>query len=128
MVLNAIEAAEGHATVGEICETIEADGPMINRATVYRNIHFLHKLGLLVKGEIAGITVYELAYDEPHHHLVCHNCGHIAPLDNDHLQRLAQHLLEEHKFIAEISHLTIHGLCIECYQQAHSTDVQPNPA
>ena len=103
-----------HATAGEIYELVQEKIPSINRATVYRVLDFFCELQFIAKTEIGGVSVYELVGDDPHHHLVCRECGRIEALADHNFEELAQHLLDEHGFQAELTHLAISGLCEEC--------------
>jgi Fur family ferric uptake transcriptional regulator len=114
LILDTVCQAGGHATATEICRNVKRVAPAVNRATVYRTLNFFCQLRLLCSSEIAGKTVYEIADPVPHHHLVCRGCGHVAGLANHHFGELADHLLAEHQFEAELVHLTIPGLCADC--------------
>jgi Fe2+ or Zn2+ uptake regulation protein len=114
LILDTVCDIGDHATAAEICQRVQATAPAINRATVYRTLNFLCELRLLVSGEIAGKTVYELADPEHHHHLVCRSCGQVASLADHHFRELVAHLFEEHSFAADLDHLTISGLCACC--------------
>ena len=114
LILDAICGMGGHASIAEIYGKVHELSPVIDRATVYRTINMLHENGLIVSAEIHGTTTYEIAEEDPHHHLVCRGCGHVTLLDNDHFSHLVQHLDQEHGFRAELNHLTISGLCSTC--------------
>lgn len=114
LLLDAICEAKGHTTPDEIYERVKAKAPGINRATVYRSLDFLCELRLVVSAEIDGHTVYEIAGETPHHHLVCRNCGAGQELPDFHFHELREHLLEEHGFQADLDHLAISGLCAKC--------------
>lgn len=104
----------GHATVNDVYLRVNAQTPAIDRATVYRTLHFFRELRLVSAAEIDGETVYEVADVTPHHHLVCRVCGAEKRFDDHHLHDLIQHLQQEHGFSAEIDHLVIHGHCQDC--------------
>lgn len=114
LLLDAICEGKGHTTFDEIYERVQAKAPGINQATVYRTLDFLCDLRLVVSAEIEGRTVYEIAGETPHHHLVCRSCGAVQELADFHFQELREHLLEEHGFEADLDHLAIHGLCARC--------------
>ncbi len=115
LILDAVCEVGDHASAAEICRLVQAKAPAINQATVYRTLNFLCQIRLLVSGEIGGKTVYELAEHEPHHHLVCRQCGQVEHLSDHHFRELAAHLLQEHDFVADIDHLAISGLCADCH-------------
>lgn len=116
IVLDTVCAHGGHATASEVYESVNAQQPAINRATVYRILDFLCEMHLVAKADIGGQTVFELVGDSPHHHLVCRQCQQVASLGDYHFEALAAHLLAEHDFEADLSHLAITGLCAECRQ------------
>ncbi len=114
IVLDAIEAFDGHATAGEIYEWVAERSPAVNRATVYRVLGFLCELELVARFEDGTNTMYELVGERPHHHLVCRECGSVAHVPAQTLDVLATILVEEHGFRAEFRHLAISGLCRVC--------------
>lgn len=114
LILDAICQTGGHATIGQIYHYVSQKAPSLNRATVYRTVNFFTELQLVVRAEINGVTFYEIADPTPHHHLVCRHCGRVELLVAHHFQAVIDHLQQEHYFKAEINHLTISGLCIDC--------------
>src|SRR5512145_3124033 len=71
-ILNALHASGGHLTRTEIYDRV---APALTEPTVYRNLDFLVKHGLVrVTHTGNGRLEYELAR-HPHHHLVCRTCG-----------------------------------------------------
>lgn len=117
LILDALCDMGGHATVEEIYDRVSETTPAINLATVYRTVHFLEELRLVVSAEIKGSTVYEIAEPTPHHHLVCRCCGQVKALADHHFEELVEHLAEEHHFKAEIDHLTLSGVCQQCQEE-----------
>lgn len=120
LLLDAICEGNGHTTLDEIYDRVKAKAPGINQATVYRSLDFLCDLRLVVSAEIEGQTVYEIAGDTPHHHLVCRGCGADQELADYHFHELRAHLLQEHGFVAEIDHLAITGLCAKCSKRRNT--------
>ena len=114
IIMDALCAIGGHATVGQVYDRVHAATPSIDRATVYRTLHFFRDLRLVVATEIAGEMLYEVAGETPHHHLICRVCGSQQLLSEQHLHDLVEHLQQEHGFTAEINHLVIPGICQDC--------------
>ncbi|MCA9980397.1 MAG: transcriptional repressor [Anaerolineales bacterium] len=121
IILEVLHDLGGHLTAGQIYEQVQHRSSAIDRATVYRTLSLLQELHIVHSSRIAGQVYYELADEEPHHHLVCNNCGYIQRLDDHHFRHLVTHLIEEHNFIASMSHLTITGLCGAC-QETQKTE------
>ncbi|MEM7335064.1 MAG: Fur family transcriptional regulator [Chloroflexota bacterium] len=116
MVLNALWKKGGHATALEVYSTVTDEFPGLNKATVYRTLDFLADEKIVTRSELNGRLLYELAGEEPHHHLHCTNCGNMTHLDNHHFADLLTHLAHEHHFKANLSHLVIPGLCRNCQE------------
>src|SRR5262249_38630572 len=81
-VLDAVCEGHGHTSTEEGCRRVQASYPAVSRATIYRTLEFLREQRLIVAADIGGQTVYEIAGAEPHHHLVCQNCGAQQPLQH----------------------------------------------
>ena len=118
LLLDAICEGDGHTTFDEVYERVRAKAPGINQATVYRALDFLCELRLVVSADIEGHTVYEIAGETPHHHLVCRDCGAVQELADFHFQVFRDHLLMEHGFRADLDHLAINGLCAKCMENS----------
>jgi Fe2+ or Zn2+ uptake regulation protein len=60
---------------------LEKIGLIVNKTTVYRELSFLLKENLLIEVKLRlDITLYESAFLNHHHHLVCENCGSISDI------------------------------------------------
>lgn len=116
IVLEAIAACEGHASAGDIYEWVAARAPAVNRATVYRVLNFLCEVRLAARFDAGTTTLFELVGSQPHHHLVCRQCGRVDPVPDHTLDVLVRALQQEHGFAAELQHLAITGLCHHCLQ------------
>ena len=114
MILEAIHAS-GHMTADEIYQQVHVKSPAVNLATVYRTLELLkalHLVSAIDTGE--GCAHYELAGDQPHHHLVCEACGQTLELDQDLLVPLEQELCKRYGFQMNLDHLALFGLCPKC--------------
>lgn len=116
IILEVLQDLGGHLTASQIYEQVQHRVSAVDRATVYRTLNLFQELQIVHSSRIGGQVFYELTGEEPHHHLVCSECGAIQRLDDHHFAHLVDHLLKEHNFVAHMSHLTIPGLCHTCYQ------------
>jgi Fe2+ or Zn2+ uptake regulation protein len=114
MVLDVLCGQGGHMTANEVVTAVQQQSPYLNRATVYRALDFLCALQLITRTEMGGQVVYELAEEQPHHHLVCRVCGDMQEWDGRAMDALAAHLLNEHGFQVELNHLALSGICAQC--------------
>jgi Fur family ferric uptake transcriptional regulator len=120
LILDAICASGGHTTPEEIVARVQAQAPALNRATVYRTLDFLCELRLVVAMKIGDHTYYEIAGETPHHHLVCRACGGQLPLDHAELERLFRSVARTHRFLIDMDHVALFGLCEQCQQPARA--------
>ena len=114
LILAAIRAAGGHVTPGEIYKRVFVKAPAVNRATVYRNLDFLCEVRLVVAAQIGGQMYYELAGEEPHHHLVCRQCDRIEQISHQMLKDMLDRIDREQSFVVDMDHLALFGLCAQC--------------
>ena len=113
-ILDALREGTGHSSPDEIYRRVSAKAPGVNNATVYRNLNFLCEMKLVVSAQIGGHLYYELAGSEPHHHLICRKCDQVEQVGNELINDLFARIDREHKFLIDMDHLTLFGLCADC--------------
>lgn len=115
MVLDAVCEIGDHARPETVYELVQRKSPAVHRATVYRTLKLLCELGLVTDTVTAeGYLVYEIAGEQPHHHLVCRCCGaDLAFADSD-FQVFIQALEGRYDFLVETNHITLSGICPGC--------------
>jgi len=124
IILDAICEGGGHTTFDEIYSRVQARSDAVNRATIYRTLDFLTELRLVVAADVGdGRTVYEIAGDTPHHHLVCLNCRQVSQIGHEAVQELFARIEREQGFHIETNHLALFGYCPGCQDAspAHET-------
>lgn len=114
LILDAICELGGHVTPEAICTWVRAKAPAVNRATVYRNLDFLCEVRLVVAAHIGRQTVYELAGDHPHHHLICRTCDAVIQLDQAAVDAFFAQIDRRQNFAVDMDHMTLFGLCPRC--------------
>lgn len=117
-ILDAICAAGGHTTIGEIYARVRSIDPTIDRSTLYRALELFVALGVVVSANVGrGETVYEIAQHRPHHHLVCEACGMEKDIDHETIKLLFDVLEHKQGFTIDMDHLVLFGRCSQCSQQ-----------
>jgi Fur family ferric uptake transcriptional regulator len=115
IIMDAICEGHGHTTLPEILKRVQKKSAAINQATVYRSLHFLLETRLIVKAEVApGETVYEIAGQSPHHHLLCRRCHREIEIDAEPLTAMKVAICERYNFAVDANHLVLTGLCAHC--------------
>ena len=92
-------------------------GRAVSRASVYRILDELERLGLVQRVEIGQAMVrYERAcgQDEHHHHLVCDACGVVIPFSDPALERAITDLSERVPLVVSEHEIVLHGSCQDC--------------
>lgn len=121
MIVSAIENSDNHISAEDIYSEVVKQYPNVNVSTVYRTLELLEQLGLVTKTELGvGRIMYHPVEKGHHHHLVCRECGSIVDLDEATLNPLRDTLLRDYKFIADLRHLGITGLCVNCKQKSQA--------
>ena len=114
-ILDAVCAEGGHTTIGEIYARAWRTDRALDRSTLYRALRLFIDLGLIVAADTGkGELTYEIAHPQPHHHLVCRNCGHEQEIDDAALAAMAAGVEAHHGFAVNTDHLVLFGLCRAC--------------
>lgn len=105
-----------HLTAAAIVEAVEADsGGSADRATVYRTLEVLESAGVIKHGHIGhGPTVYHLAEEADHQHLVCQSCGRTVTVQAEDLEPFLNVVRSNTGFVVDIEHFALAGLCADC--------------
>ncbi len=115
LILEAIEASEGHVSAESVHARVAAQFPQVNISTVYRTLELLQNLGMVTHTHFDdGVAKYHLASLAAHQHMVCRRCGDEREIDVRVLDPLDQHLREQYGFAADLAHFAIVGLCARC--------------
>ena len=115
IVLDAVCAEGGHATLGIIQARVLDMDPTIDRSTIYRALDVLCAVGLVVESEIGDEgKVYKIAGESDHHHLVCQGCGAIITVPHAVLAPLLEVIRGDYGFEVSVDHLTLPGRCPNC--------------
>lgn len=109
-------AHDEHLTASDIYDRARAQaGTRLDRSTVYRTLEALEDSGLLTHSHLGhGPSVYHLAEDGGHQHLICLQCGKTMTLPWDETQRLVESVARTTGFVLDASHFALSGLCAEC--------------
>ncbi|MGI9584356.1 MAG: Fur family transcriptional regulator [Acidimicrobiia bacterium] len=108
-----------HLTAAGIYEIVQSDTDRdIDRATVYRTLDALEAAGAIKHGHIGhGPTVYHLAEDADHQHLVCSKCGRTVAVDRSDIETLLTAIEAKTGFVPDVEHFALSGLCEDCADQ-----------
>src|SRR5665811_2641479 len=81
LVWDVLRQSHDHLGADEICLRVQKDFPHVNISTVYRTLELLVELDLVRETHLGpNRRYYEVEEGEPHHHLVCTDCGSVCLL------------------------------------------------
>ena len=122
MILQAVRQADDHVTPDEVYASVHRQNPAISRATIYRTLDFLCEVRLIHALYWGGQMYYEIADDQPHHHLVCRACGGMEECEHDVLQVMFEAVEKKHHFLIDMDHVALFGLCQQCRGRQKESD------
>ena len=114
LILDAISQVADHVTPDEVYARVHRRNPAISRATIYRTLDFLCEMRLIHALYWGGQMYYEIANDQPHHHLVCRVCGAMENCEQGLLQPLFSAVEKKHCFAIDMDHIALFGVCRKC--------------
>jgi Fur family transcriptional regulator, ferric uptake regulator len=117
-LIETIQRATTHLDANGILELARERDPNINRATVYRTIELLKKLGMIDELDLMHLNgekhYYEVKTEQDHLHLACFECGAIIEFATPAFERLKQEITEANSFEIQVIRLEAGGLCSAC--------------
>lgn len=113
-----LEEAEEHLDAEEVYHRAREKDPNIHRATVYRTLNTLKKLGLVDELDLMHVSgdrhYYEIRPSVLHIHLICMKCGAVQEPGGPVWEEMKARVHRETGFKPEIVRLEMGGRCIDC--------------
>jgi Fur family transcriptional regulator, ferric uptake regulator len=117
-LIETIQEATTHLDAASLLRQARERDPNIDRATVYRTIELLKKLGLIDELDLMHLNgekhYYEVKTKQDHLHLACFECGQIIEFTTPAFERLKQEIAAENRFEIQVMRLEVGGLCSAC--------------
>src|SRR5258706_15486767 len=121
-ILTVLEQSGGHITSAELLSLVEQRDPSIGRASVFRTLDLMIKLGIIWTSVQGGSTIhYMLMPGGHHHHIVCTNCDKLIEFEDCRLGTLIANLEQEYGVRVEGHLLELYGVCQDCKDNQQST-------
>lgn len=113
-ILGALIEHRGHPTAEQLTADVQLRQPDVHESTVYRFLDELERLGVVDHVHLGhGPAVYHFAND-PHHHLVCDECGLVVEVPVTTLEEFQGVLRRDLQFELELRHFALPGRCSGC--------------
>lgn len=117
-LVETIQAATSHLDAASLLEQARKRDPDIDRATVYRTIDLLKRMGMIDELDLMHLEgekhYYEVRTRKDHLHLACFGCGEIMEFTSPSFERLKQEIGFKNEFRIQVMRLEVGGLCKKC--------------
>jgi Fur family ferric uptake transcriptional regulator len=114
-ILDILEKHGGHLTSSELLKLVEQRDPGIGRASVFRTLDLMIKVGIIWTTVQGGSTVhYMLMPGGHHHHIICTNCHKLIEFEDCRLGPLIHAMQERYGVRVDGHLLELYGLCSDC--------------
>ena len=114
VVLEAVLDLEDHPTADRVHEAIAERDPGVSRATVYRALESLARIGVITKACHPGKAVRYDSRTETHHHLVCLRCDDVIDITDERLDALPVPDTSGYGFEVSDFRVQLRGICLRC--------------
>ena len=117
-----LEQADDHLDAEEVFRRARTMDPNIHRATVYRTLNTLKRLGLVDELDLMHVSgdrhYYEVRPRKFHIHLVCMKCGNVEEPSGPLWTQLKDKVQSETGFKPEVVRLEMGGRCAACQKRS----------
>ncbi len=116
LVVNAIADKPGSFTPEALVDELRPHG--IGRATVYRALDVLERLGVLTRVHLGACHAFTVCDEGHHHHLLCSTCKAVVPIDATVIESEIRKLAQRLRFQVDTHMLEFAGRCANCLAEA----------
>jgi len=113
VVHRALRELDRHVTADELLDAVSERLPNVSLPTIYATLDLLEDLSMVRRVQRAGATLFDPRTD-PHHHLICDECGSIEDLDSALDTRAVERAAKRRGFSQARVEAVVHGRCASC--------------
>jgi len=114
VVLDVVLDLDNHPTADQVLEAVARRDPGVSRATVYRALESLARVGVITKACHPGKAVRYDSRTETHHHLVCLRCDGVIDIIDERLDALSVPDTSALGFEVSDLRVQLRGTCRRC--------------
>jgi Fe2+ or Zn2+ uptake regulation protein len=117
-VIETLAGEAAHLTAPDVVEAVQKHTPGVGRASVYRTLELLTRLGLAQSSTLGGAAAtYVLTPSRHHHHVVCVECHKTVEFEECGLRELESRLAAKLGFEFDGHLVEVYGRCPDCLAQ-----------
>lgn len=114
VVLEAVLDLDDHPTADRVHAAVARRDAGVSRATVYRTLESLARIGVIAKACHPGRAVRYDSRTDSHHHLVCLRCDDVIDFTDERLDALPVPDLSDLGFEVSGFQVQLRGVCRRC--------------
>lgn len=127
VLIEIMQETNVHLDAASLLELAHRQNPNINRATVYRTIELLKRLGMIDELDLMHLKgekhYYEVRPRQDHLHLACFGCGEIIEFATPTFEELKREIGARNDFAIQVVRLEVGGLCSACTRKNKSEPI-----
>jgi len=116
-----LESASEHLDAEAVYQRAKAKDGSIHRATVYRTLNVLKKMGLVDELDLMHVSgerhYYEIRPSTLHIHLVCTACKGVEEPGETFWEDLKRRVQKDNGFLPEVVRIEMAGVCSSCQRK-----------
>jgi Fur family peroxide stress response transcriptional regulator len=120
-ILRAVLDADDHPTADRVHAALGRRRVRVSRATVFRTLESLARLGIITKACHPGNSVRYDGRTDLHHHLICIRCDRVIDFSDTRLDALPVPDTRRFGFVVSDFKVQLRGICRECREQEDKT-------
>jgi Fur family peroxide stress response transcriptional regulator len=117
VILEAVLDLDDHPTADRVHEAVVRRDPGVSRATVYRSLEGLARLGVIVRASHPGRAVRYDSRTSRHHHMICLRCDDIIDFTDKRLDSLPAPDTTPMGFRVSGLQVQLRGVCRRCRER-----------
>jgi Fur family transcriptional regulator, peroxide stress response regulator len=122
-MLRILSRSAGHPSAEQIYAQIKADYPTTSRATIYKTLSLLKKMGEVFELTFASAgSRYDGNKPYPHPHVICTKCNQILDPGSEAVAGIAQEIARQTGYRITHQQVNFFGLCPRCQKEGQSSE------
>ena len=113
-ILEAVLDSDAHPQADEVYAALARRRLRVSRATVFRTLEGLARLGIIPKACHPGSSVRYDSRTDLHHHLICTACDRVIDFSDKHLDSVPVPDTRRLGFVVSDLQVQLRGTCREC--------------
>jgi len=116
-ILEAVIERANHPRADEVYAALSQKRPRVSRATVFRTLESLARLGIIARASHPGQAVRYDGRVDQHHHLICTRCDRVIDFEDARLDSVRVPDTRRFGFVVSDFQVQLRGICRECREQ-----------